>query len=432
MFLLLLACAAPSSPTLLLSPLRAHGEGVAGVNVALRTPEGGAAGPVEVQVETRPAGGSWAAARVTERGAADRLELALVADNSGSEDGFLEPMQAAVEAFGEASIGAGEGGRAGLVRVSTMSSVELPLTEDLEAWREATADLYIRNGWTALWDGVRLGNELLAEGAAVSAAGGLDVCLAQPRRAIVVFTDGQENNSADEHETSYEGDGIDTTLADLLALQVLGLPTPVHTLGIGHEIDEAALSTLAAGTGGTWRGVEDYAHLAAGLIETVDDLHEEAPVCFQANSCLDTEARITATTAEGSFEAIVSLPGLLCGCTRTRGYWMTHPEVWPLATLRLGGRDYSAAEAGALLSTPSGGDRSLQLAQQLIASLLNRAAGADGSEIAATIEAAQAWLDARDDDRPLPLGTRSWGGGEALKDALDAWNNGLTGPGHCD
>lgn len=430
--ILLLACQSDSPVSLRHSPAAAWGDGVAGFTLARRTSDGGlVAGELEIEVHTRGDGGDWQSAAVLERGAADRLELALVADNSGSEQGYLEPMQAALLAFGEAALAAGEGGRIGLVRVSTESEILLGLSSDLGEWEAATGEMYISNGWTALWDGVRLGNELLDEGVEISSGAGLEVCLAQPRRSIVVFTDGEENNSADEHETSYSGDGVDTSLSDLLDLSVLGLPTPVHALGIGHEIDDEALSLLGAGSGGSYQLVEDYPALATSLAETVEGLHDEVPVCFQAADCAHDEARILATDGVDSWEAIVSLPGL-CGCTRTIGYWKTHEEAWPVDALVLGDREYSQAQALDLLWTSSGGDKSLSMAQQLIASKLNVAAGAVDDDVASAIEAADAWLAALDDGGGLPFGTRSWGGGEAVKDALDAWNNGETGPGHCE
>ncbi len=427
---LLLACQ-PEPTSMHISRMAGHGAAVGGFSLALRGGDGAALGDLEVEVYTRSGGGGWTEVSVLERGAADRLELALVADNSGSEEGYLAPMQEAVLGFGLAALGAGEGGRVGLVRVSTQSEVALPLTDDPEQWREATEELFIANGWTALWDGVRLGNEVLEQGAAVSAAGGLEVCLAQPRRSVVVFTDGQENNSADQQETSYEGDGIDTELADLVSLQVLGMRTPVHSLGIGHEVDDEALRLLAEGSGGSYGEVDDYAALALSLEETVDSLHEEVPVCFEAASCEDDEARILASSDGESWEVVLGLPSL-CGCTRTIGYWKTHEEDWPLSTLRLGDREYAAAESLALLEAATAGDKSLSLAQQLIAARLNVAAGAVDDEIAASVEAADAWIAAHDDGAGLPFGTRSWDGGEEVKDALDDWNNGLSGPGHCD
>jgi hypothetical protein len=80
------------------------------------------------------------------------------------------------------------------------------------------------------------------------------------------------------------------------------------------------------------------------------------------------------------------------GCTRTVGYWKTHPEAWPVESLVLGDEDYTKDEALQILRRSSRGDASVILARQLIAAKLNFASGADGSAIAETIEAADAWL----------------------------------------
>ena len=51
--------------------------------------------------------------------------------------------------------------RVGLVRVSTVARVLSPLTEDLDEFRSALETLRVKNGWTALWDGLRVGHEVL-------------------------------------------------------------------------------------------------------------------------------------------------------------------------------------------------------------------------------------------------------------------------------
>lgn len=423
--LLLAACQAGDDP-LVLSRLSGHGAGVGGLSLRAA---GGLSAEAEITVWSRAdADSDWVEAEVLTSGGEDRLEVALVADNSGSEEGYLEPMQAAVDDFGQAVLARDLGDRVGLVRVSTESQVVLPLSDDPAAWTAAVDGLFIANGWTALWDGVRLGNEVLEDGAGVSAAGGAEVCLDQARRSVVVFTDGQENNSADEHETSYDGDGIDSTLGDLTQLAVLGVPTPLYTIGIGDGVDAVALEALAEATGGAYAAVEDYTGLADTLTATAESLSDEVPVCFEVATCTDQEGRVLVVDGEERWEVVFDLPAL-CGCTRTRGYWSTHPEVWPLDSVELGGAAYTQEECLDFLGSATGGDKSLQMAAQLIAAKLNVAAGAADGEIAETIEAADAWLAVHG----VGEGARSWGeDGEEIKDALDAWNNGETGPGHCD
>ena len=119
-------------------------------------------------------------------------------------------------------------------------------------------------------------------------------------------------------------------------------------------------------------------------------------------------------------------------CTLTQGFWKTHPDAWPAETIMIGGVTYTKEEALRVLSTPpKGGDATYILAHQLIASKLNVLNGADGTTVALTIIAADAWLSTH------PLGT---GGpkstdretGILLAGQLDAFNSGSIGPGHCD
>lgn len=180
-------------------------------------------------------------------------DIALVIDNSGSESGTLgEVREAAARLIDHVE---GANGRVSLVRVSTEPSVILPLSNDLEAVRAALGELHVSNGWTALYDGIRVGNETL--GGAVlsedgqSAAGADDFCGISPQRAILMFTDGQENNSSDEHASeNYPGDGINTRLEDLSRLQARGVTTPIYSVGLGDEVEHDALRGLAESSGG--------------------------------------------------------------------------------------------------------------------------------------------------------------------------------------
>jgi hypothetical protein len=77
----------------------------------------------------------------------------------------------------------------------------------------------------------------------------------------------------------------------------------------------------------------------------------------------------------------------------------------------------------------------LILAHQLIATLLNAAAGAGQGPIASVVTQAQAWLAANAGGKLLPYGTSasSPAGAQAvaLANQLDAYNNGGAGVPHC-
>ena len=95
-------------------------------------------------------------------------DIALVIDNSGSESGTLNDVREAAARLIEHVEGAN--GRVSLVRVSTEPSVLQPLSHDMTAARAALGDLHVKNGWTALYDGIRVGNETLGGAVLGSAA----------------------------------------------------------------------------------------------------------------------------------------------------------------------------------------------------------------------------------------------------------------------
>ena len=111
--------------------------------------------------------------------------------------------------------------------------------------------------------------------------------------------------------------------------------------------------------------------------------------------------------------------------TGTPGYWKNHPDAWPVDSLTVGGVTYTKEEAIALLDTPGRGDKTYDLFRALVPAILNVLAGNDGSCIVDTILDADAWLVTY----PLGSGVKGklWqdSGGEALKNTLDAYNNGL-------
>jgi hypothetical protein len=187
-----------------------------------------------------------------------RGDLSLVVDNSGSEAGYLEWLQDGAHAMAEAVVD--RGGRVSVVRVSTNATVLAPVTDYMFDVDVAIDGMYVTNGWTALYDGIRMGNETLGgavlEDEEVDTYDDLDsFCFANRALGVVAFTDGQDNNSSDENQPSYDGDqypgdGIDTTWDDLFNLRVDELTTPIYTIGLGYEPSHVELANLATQTGG--------------------------------------------------------------------------------------------------------------------------------------------------------------------------------------
>jgi Mg-chelatase subunit ChlD len=180
-------------------------------------------------------------------------DVALVVDNSGSEAGTLaEVREASARLIDHVQAAHG---RVSLVRVSTQASVLEQLTVDAEQTRGALSGLHVSNGWTALYDGIRVGNETLGDGLIEdqqqAPADQAEFCGRAPQRAILLFTDGHENNSSDQHGSEkYPGDGVDTTLDDLTRLQTHGITTPIYSVGLGDDVDHDALTALAEQSGG--------------------------------------------------------------------------------------------------------------------------------------------------------------------------------------
>ena len=145
--------------------------------------------------------------------------------------------------------------------------------------------------------------------------------------------------------------------------------------------------------------------------------------------------------------AVLGCATLDCGhstsCTFTQGYWKTHgvvptgnnayawPDVAKASGLQLGSVSYTAADLLSILNKPAAGNGLVALAHQLIAAKLNVAAGGDPTAVAADIATSDALIGS--------LVIPPLGGGylapsltSGLVGALSSYNEGATGPGHCD
>ena len=118
------------------------------------------------------------------------------------------------------------------------------------------------------------------------------------------------------------------------------------------------------------------------------------------------------------------------GCVLTQGFWKTHPETWPVVSLRLGTVVYTAAQLFSILTTPAQGNGLIFLAHQLIAAKLNILNGAPLATIAASIAAADALINGLVIP-PIGVGFLQPSQASALTEALDEFNNGETGVPEC-
>lgn len=166
-----------------------------------------------------------------------------------------------------------------------------------------------------------------------------------------------------------------------------------------------------------------------------------------ANTAVLIEASGAQRTAGASVDIVT--PACPTGCTLTIGYWKTHAgftgrnadrvtESLPQWLGTSGGArsiQVTTATQGVgvlgmdLYGAPSNGITKLYA--QMLAARLNMARGADGAAVSSAMSAANSFLATR--------GYADWSGlSKAQKDqvmswmtAFDAYNNGLTGPGHC-
>jgi hypothetical protein len=193
------------------------------------------------------------------------------------------------------------GGRMSLVRVSTQSQVLVSLSKDTDLLGAGIESMKITNGWTALWDGIRMGNETLGStdspgnsGASPNVA---SFCAAADKRAIVVFTDGGENNSLGQKLTSvkYPGDGIDTTLKDLQELRIDGITTPIYVVGLGNQVDDRTLRELAESSGGKYIGISTPSEIPSVLSIIEEYFANTRRVCATApfHQCGMLDVRVT-------------------------------------------------------------------------------------------------------------------------------------------
>src|SRR6266540_5984086 len=156
------------------------------------------------------------------------------------------------------------------------------------------------------------------------------------------------------------------------------------------------------------------------------------------------------TYNRSAFSANTTCSTLACGnsggCTFTQGYWKNHTPLvcdndptsplciqWPVSSLTLGTNPtpYSVVDLVDILIEPASGNGLIALAHQLIAAKLNIAAGADDSAVASAIASADAMIGGLVippvGGDSLPTSQTS-----SLTATLTSYNEGATGPGHCD
>jgi hypothetical protein len=110
--------------------------------------------------------------------------------------------------------------------------------------------------------------------------------------------------------------------------------------------------------------------------------------------------------------------------TGTIGYWKNHSAAWPVQQITLGAVTYTKAQAISLLEQPSRGDKSIDLAKQLIGAKLSVLIGNNPTCIGTTIFQADTWLIANPVGSNVHSSSTAWATGGPIHDRLDDYNNG--------
>ena len=110
----------------------------------------------------------------------------------------------------------------------------------------------------------------------------------------------------------------------------------------------------------------------------------------------------------------------------TQGFWKNHPEAWPAGCvpMLLGTVAYTQAQLLSIYNQPAVGNGLISLAHQLITAKLNICNGSDGTNINATIAAADALIGGLVVP-PVGGGFLAPASTSALTQTLDDYNNGI-------
>jgi hypothetical protein len=118
--------------------------------------------------------------------------------------------------------------------------------------------------------------------------------------------------------------------------------------------------------------------------------------------------------------------------TGTPGYWMNHPDAWPVENITIGGITYTKDDAIAYMKAPVKKDKTFTMFPALVSAILNVEIGNESACIADTIAAADAWMAANPIGSCVKGSSSAWKAGEPLYWMLDDYNNGLLCAPHRD
>lgn len=164
------------------------------------------------------------------------LSVVVTIDTSGSMSDAMAATQDAASTFVE---GLDEADSVQILPFAETTDPATAMTSDRAEATQAIAGLTAR-GDTALFDALAASVDLLAE--------------RRGRKAIVVLSDGVDDNGA--------GEPLSTATLDDVLTAAATVSVPVFAIGLGTEMDEAVLSRLATETGALYLNAPDAAQLS--------------------------------------------------------------------------------------------------------------------------------------------------------------------------
>jgi hypothetical protein len=264
----------------------------------------------------------------------------------------------------------------------------------------------------------------------------------------VTFTDGTTSRATNDHDVpvAVPSDGVDCTPAIDLEKYVNGYdadtPAEAVMVDVGDllKFDYVVTNT---GDAALFNGEVVDDNETPGdpaddfVVGTFDSLAPGQSVTFTRYALAEAghhtnvgEVCATSSSSSGSQylcdddPANYKTPEEMRPGTGTPGYWMNHPEAWPVDEITIGGVTYTKDEAIGYMMDPVKRDKTFTMFPALVAAKLNVLIGNDDSCIADIITAADAWMA----DNPLGSKVRgnsdAWKEGEPLYWALDEYNNG--------
>lgn len=191
------------------------------------------------------------------------INLVLVIDTSGSMagTGIAQAKEAATKFIKR--LGAQD--RVGLIAFNSKVTNLSDFTSDTNALTTSVAGInVVPSSGTCLYD-------------AIYEAVQMSSVLPSGRRAVLIFTDGRDELPDGSVCSSMQID-------DVIQLASTTPNTPIHSIGIGKELDEKALDRMALLTGGSFLKSEAFSQLDALFGKVFDQLKYQYELNYQSNA----------------------------------------------------------------------------------------------------------------------------------------------------